>query len=352
MPAALAALHRFLRDRRTKWLWLFALALLLQGLSATYYLLFFFVLLALWLLWIAPARVAHSRRHQRTPAHPRSPRLGPDRQSWSGLAHSPVLRVFPHAGRGDTLQRGSDVVRHGVTDSARLGIHGRARLESRAAALSRTHDRRARARRNRRRHPSRTNGRSAMAARIDRITAALVPLRGGCAVVRVRRSVARPARWRADSSDGLDVQPTSVALLALAAGLAMRPSMRAAWQRGSPLVPMHSRQASCFCARWDRHPHSSARSFSTRPHAVLADGAARLHRCRSSADALCDAGRPHAGDCGGVGVRRLRSPHRDGERSRRSRSPASSPPARLRTWRCCRRQRSGRCLQHTRSTRL
>jgi hypothetical protein len=51
MPVALAALHRFLSERRTKWIVVFALALVLQGLCATYYLLFFLVLLGLWMLW-------------------------------------------------------------------------------------------------------------------------------------------------------------------------------------------------------------------------------------------------------------------------------------------------------------
>jgi F5/8 type C domain len=51
MPVALAALHLFLSERRTKWIVVFALALVLQGLCATYYLLFFLVFLALWMLW-------------------------------------------------------------------------------------------------------------------------------------------------------------------------------------------------------------------------------------------------------------------------------------------------------------
>ncbi len=53
MPAALAALHEFLRERRTRWIALFLAALVVQGLCATYYLLFFFVLVGLWVLWFA-----------------------------------------------------------------------------------------------------------------------------------------------------------------------------------------------------------------------------------------------------------------------------------------------------------
>jgi hypothetical protein len=51
MPAALAALHRFLNDRRPVWIAAFAFALWVQGLCASYYLLFFAVVLALWLSW-------------------------------------------------------------------------------------------------------------------------------------------------------------------------------------------------------------------------------------------------------------------------------------------------------------
>jgi F5/8 type C domain len=51
MPAALAALHRYIVDRRTKWLVVFSAALLAQALSCSYYFLFFLVMLALWILW-------------------------------------------------------------------------------------------------------------------------------------------------------------------------------------------------------------------------------------------------------------------------------------------------------------
>jgi hypothetical protein len=51
MPAALAALHLYLQDRRARWLALFAAALLLQALSCSYYFLFFLTMLGLWGLW-------------------------------------------------------------------------------------------------------------------------------------------------------------------------------------------------------------------------------------------------------------------------------------------------------------
>lgn len=56
MPIALAALHRFLATRQIRWIVLFAAALTLQGLSASYFLLFFCVLLALWIAWFGSAR--------------------------------------------------------------------------------------------------------------------------------------------------------------------------------------------------------------------------------------------------------------------------------------------------------
>ena len=51
MPAALAALHLYLTQRRTRWLVAFAAALLLQALCASYYFVFFGVMLVLWGAW-------------------------------------------------------------------------------------------------------------------------------------------------------------------------------------------------------------------------------------------------------------------------------------------------------------
>jgi hypothetical protein len=56
MPAALAALHRLLETRRTRWLVVFTLALVVQGYCSSYYLLFFSVLVGLWLLWFIRPR--------------------------------------------------------------------------------------------------------------------------------------------------------------------------------------------------------------------------------------------------------------------------------------------------------
>jgi hypothetical protein len=55
MPVALGSLHRYLDTRRRRWLVLFSLALVVQGLSSSYYLIFFGVLLAVWLAWFIRA---------------------------------------------------------------------------------------------------------------------------------------------------------------------------------------------------------------------------------------------------------------------------------------------------------
>lgn len=54
MPLALAALHRYVGDRRPRWLVLFAVATAVQSLTNGYYLFFFPVLVALWVFWFAP----------------------------------------------------------------------------------------------------------------------------------------------------------------------------------------------------------------------------------------------------------------------------------------------------------
>ena len=58
MPAALAALHRYATGRERKWLVIFALALVVQGLCTTYYVLFFPFFLGLWIAWFVRWREA------------------------------------------------------------------------------------------------------------------------------------------------------------------------------------------------------------------------------------------------------------------------------------------------------
>lgn len=56
MPLALAGLHRYVEDRRNRWLVLFAGAWLMQALTCGYYLFYLSVLIGLWLLWFAAGR--------------------------------------------------------------------------------------------------------------------------------------------------------------------------------------------------------------------------------------------------------------------------------------------------------
>jgi hypothetical protein len=56
MPLALAGLHRYVEDRRNRWLVLFAGAWLMQALTCGYYLFYLSVLIGLWLLWFASGR--------------------------------------------------------------------------------------------------------------------------------------------------------------------------------------------------------------------------------------------------------------------------------------------------------
>jgi hypothetical protein len=56
MPLALLALHRYARDRRWRWLLLFAAMWVGQALSNAYFLLFFPILVALWAMWFLAAR--------------------------------------------------------------------------------------------------------------------------------------------------------------------------------------------------------------------------------------------------------------------------------------------------------
>ena len=51
MPVALVGLHKYRGTQQRRWLVLFAVALVVQGLCSSYYLVFFSVVLGLWLLW-------------------------------------------------------------------------------------------------------------------------------------------------------------------------------------------------------------------------------------------------------------------------------------------------------------
>lgn len=56
MPVALAALHRYFADLRTRWLVVFGVSWLMQALTCGYYLFYLSVLIGLWLPWFVPGR--------------------------------------------------------------------------------------------------------------------------------------------------------------------------------------------------------------------------------------------------------------------------------------------------------
>ena len=56
MPIALAALHRYFDDQRTRWLVLFGVSWVMQALACGYYLFYLSVLIGLWLVWFVRGR--------------------------------------------------------------------------------------------------------------------------------------------------------------------------------------------------------------------------------------------------------------------------------------------------------
>src|SRR5690348_12305336 len=56
MPVALVALHRYLDQRRRRWLVVFGVAWLMQALSNGYFLVFFPILIVLWIFWFVRDR--------------------------------------------------------------------------------------------------------------------------------------------------------------------------------------------------------------------------------------------------------------------------------------------------------
>ena len=127
MPLALMALHRFAEQRKRRWLVIFGLAWLAQAAANGYYMLFFPVLLAAWVLWfarettslvpitvtwtlaslpLAPLLWVYSRQHaamglrrgiqeiEAYSADLMSPlTASPDLIVWHGLSRGPHLRV-------------------------------------------------------------------------------------------------------------------------------------------------------------------------------------------------------------------------------------------------------------------
>ena len=65
VPVCLAALHRYDREPRPRWIVLAAFAWLMQALSCGYYMFFLSVLLALWAVWFVPGRWSLRKRSPR-----------------------------------------------------------------------------------------------------------------------------------------------------------------------------------------------------------------------------------------------------------------------------------------------
>jgi hypothetical protein len=109
MPFALLGLHRYIREPRPKWLAVFAAAWLLQGLSNGYYLLFFSVMAALWMLWFAsPWR------------HPRAFLAIGAAWALAALPMLPLLLRYRSVHTGYGFTRDFDTIRHFSADVAAL----------------------------------------------------------------------------------------------------------------------------------------------------------------------------------------------------------------------------------------
>jgi hypothetical protein len=234
MPAALAALHVYLRDRRARWMAAFALALFVQGLCSTYYLLFFAILVTLWLLWfvrprewrdgaviglsgacaaaaLSPIALAYWRIHR----YYGFSRMLNEIQSFSAdlsslVTASPTLRFWgwtTHFNPTPELQTFPGLT---IAALAAIGLF---------AALRRTH---------------------ADVRRHEALAAGLLLVSCLFAALALSFEVVGPWKIRAA---GVLIQltdaykPISIALLLLAAALALAvPAVRAAWSTRSPLA--------------------------------------------------------------------------------------------------------------------
>ena len=139
MPVALAALHRYVDDRRARWAALFALAWLMQALACGYYLFYLSVLVGLWLPWFmtGPNRLrafVADRRGLGDRVHPARPR-----SVWVLALPACVWAATRHR-RDHHVQRGRWQPAQGARQSAGLGLAQR-RQTSRGGDISRPDDR-------------------------------------------------------------------------------------------------------------------------------------------------------------------------------------------------------------------
>ena len=108
-PLALAALHRYFDDRRSRWLALFAASWLFQALACGYYFFFLSVLIVFWLAWFATGRG-------------RAPMLLRVAVAWgvAALLLAPVLYGYWRISRAYNLSRSIVEIRSYAADIASL----------------------------------------------------------------------------------------------------------------------------------------------------------------------------------------------------------------------------------------
>ena len=234
MPIALAALHRYFDEHRTRWLVVFAVAWLMQALSCGYYLFYLSVLIGLWVPWFV-----------RGPVKWRS--LARVAAAWAigAVLLAPVLYGYWRFQRAYGLRRGLDEI---VTFSADV-----------ASVLKAPDNLRFWGWLNVVRHPEAqifpgltvvvlviaalvVGWRNAAREQIGRLKIARVFVALALLFLAIAASPFYFGPWKVDIggfrllSVGTPHKPLSVGLLFLAIAGAMHPSVRTAWRRRSALT--------------------------------------------------------------------------------------------------------------------
>lgn len=234
MPLALAALHRYFDDRRTRWLVLFAAAWVMQALCCGYYLFYLSVLIALWLPWFVSG-----------PGSWRS--LARLAIAWgiAGLLLGPVLYGYWHYQHAYGLRRSIDeIVSFSADVASVLKAPDNLLLWGWLDVV---------------RHPEAqifpgltvtvlilssmvVGWRTAAREKIGRLKMARVSVAIAGVFFAIAASPSYFGAWKIDIggfrllSVGTPHKPLSIGLLALAIAGAMHPSVRTAWRRRSALT--------------------------------------------------------------------------------------------------------------------
>ncbi len=228
MPAALAALHLYKETRHWRWLVVFTLALIVQGLCSSYYLVFFSVLLGLWALWFIRAADAGALL----------------RIVIAGLcavaALAPLALGYARAHAQNLLERSlNEIVAFSADATSILTAHPTVRLWAWTARWGKSEGEL---------FPGITIlilviagaiaawRRGAVRDRLDRLSLWLLPISAVCAAIAFLGWAYAP--WRVEMP-GLKIasdspfKPMTLALLALAVWLGTSSRVRNAWARGS-----------------------------------------------------------------------------------------------------------------------